>query len=119
MEVNLATTNLLLGVIAVACALEAVVVIATGIGMFILYKRMTEASRRAVELIAGLEERHVAPAMLRVNAILDDVKDVAATVKQETERVDYAIRSTMDRVDHTAERVRSNVRANTSRIIGL
>ena len=30
----------------------------------------------------------VAPAMARVNAILDDVKDVTAKVKEETERVD-------------------------------
>jgi hypothetical protein len=119
MEANLATTNLFLAVIAVVSVLEALLVIATVIGMFVVYKRITEASRRALELMASLDERHVAPTMARVNAILDDVKDVTATVKEETDRVDYAIRSTMDRVDHTAERVRSNVRAKTSRIIGL
>jgi hypothetical protein len=40
-------------------------------------------------------------------------------VKEEAERVDYAIRATMDRVDDTADRVRSNVRAKTSRIVGI
>ena len=55
---------------------------------------------------------------LRVNAILDDVKDVTAKVKTETERVDHAIRTTIDRVDDTADRVRSNVRAKTSRSSG-
>jgi hypothetical protein len=40
-------------------------------------------------------------------------------VKEETERVDLAIRHTMDRVDDTAERVRSNVRAKTSRMVGF
>jgi hypothetical protein len=119
MDANLATTNMFLGIIAVVSVLEALLVIATGIGMFVVYRRITDMSRRALELMVALDERHVAPAMGRVNAILDDVKDVTATVKQETERVDYAIRSTMDRVDHTAERVRSNMRAKTARIVGL
>jgi hypothetical protein len=57
--------------------------------------------------------------MFRVNTILDDVKVVTAKVKAETERVDYAINSTIDRVDDTVDRVRWNVRAKTSRIIGL
>jgi hypothetical protein len=57
--------------------------------------------------------------MVRVNAILDDVKGVTAKVREETERVDMAIRSTMDRVDDTADRVRSNVRAKTSRVVGV
>jgi len=57
--------------------------------------------------------------MARVNAILDDVKVVSTRVKEETERVDQAIRTTMDRVDDTADRVRSNVRAKTSRLVGL
>jgi len=57
--------------------------------------------------------------MARVNAILDDMKVVSMRVKDETERVDTAIRTTMDRVDDTAERVRTNVRVKTSRIVGI
>ncbi len=57
--------------------------------------------------------------MARVNAILDDVKVVSAKVKEETERVDHAIHSTIDRVDDTVDRVRSNVRAKTSRLVGF
>jgi hypothetical protein len=57
--------------------------------------------------------------MVRVNAILDDVKGVTNKVKEETERVDQAIHSTMDRLDDTADRMRWNVRAKTSRIIGF
>jgi hypothetical protein len=57
--------------------------------------------------------------MMRVNEILGDVKDVTAKVREETERVDQAIRTTMDRVDDTADRVRSNVRAKTSRVVGF
>ena len=109
---NLATTNLLLGIMAAVSVLEALLVIGVGIAAFVVYRRVTE-------LVAGLEARQVAPAMARVNAILDDVKGVTAKVREETERVDQAIRSTMDRVDDTADRVRSNVRAKTGRLIGV
>jgi uncharacterized protein YoxC len=91
--------------------LEALAIIGMGIGGFIAYRRVTE-------LINGLEIRQVAPAMARVNAILDDVKLVSAKIKEETERVDDAIHRTMDRVDDTADRVRSNVRAKTSKVVG-
>jgi hypothetical protein len=70
-------------------------------------------------LAHGVESRHMAPAMRRVNAILDDVRSVTTKVKDETERVDDAIHSTIDRIDETAVRVRSNVRAKTSAVIGL
>jgi len=109
---GLATTNLILGIIAAVSVLEALVFIGIGVAGFMAY-------RRVMELINGLEERHVAPAMSRVNAILDDAKAVSMKVKEETERVDQAIRTTMDRVDDTADRVRSNVRAKTSRIVGF
>jgi pyrimidine operon attenuation protein/uracil phosphoribosyltransferase len=110
--VNLSTTNLLLGIMAAVSVLEALLVIGVGIAGVVVY-------RRIMTLIEGLESRQVAPAMVRVNAILDDVKAVSAKVKEETERVDQAIRSTMDRVDDTADRVRSNVRAKTSRVVGF
>jgi pyrimidine operon attenuation protein/uracil phosphoribosyltransferase len=110
--VNLSTTNLLLGIMAAVSVLEALLVIGVGVAGFVVY-------RRVMTLIEGLETRQVAPAMVRVNAILDDVKAVSAKVKEETERVDQAIRTTMDRVDDTADRVRSNVRAKTSRVVGF
>jgi pyrimidine operon attenuation protein/uracil phosphoribosyltransferase len=112
MEANLATTNLLLGIMAAVSVFEALVIIGIGVAGFIVY-------RRVMDLVNVLESKHVAPAMLRVNAILDDVKDVTAKVKEETERVDHAIRTTMDRVDDTADRVRWNVRAKTSRVVGF
>jgi pyrimidine operon attenuation protein/uracil phosphoribosyltransferase len=112
MNPDLGTTNLLLGIMAAVSVLEALVVIGIGVGGFVMY-------RRVMTLVEGLEQRQVAPAMARVNSILDDVKGVTAKVKEETERVDQAIRTTMDRVDDTADRVRSNVRAKTSRLVGL
>jgi esterase/lipase len=109
---ELATTNLLLGIMAAVSVLEALAIIGFAVGGFMAYKKV-------MEVVTGIEARQVAPAMARVNAILEDVKAVSATVKEETERVDHAIHSTMDRIDNTADRVRSNVRAKTSRFVGL
>ena len=112
MSGDLGTTNLLLGIMAAVSLLEALTIAGFAIAGFMVY-------RRVMALIEGLESRQVAPAMIRINSILDDVKGVTATVKEETSRVDHAIRSTMDRVDDTADRVRSNVRAKTSRVVGF
>jgi hypothetical protein len=112
MESNLATTNLLLGIMAAVSVLEALVIIGLGVAGFIVYQRVTE-------LIATVEARHVEPTVAKVNAILNDVKDVTAKVKEETERVDQVIRTTMDRVDDTADRVRTNVRAKASWVVGF
>jgi len=112
MQPNLGTTNLLLGIMAAVSLLEALLIIGMGVAGWMVY-------RRVMELVTGLEERQIAPLMVRVHAILGDVKDVTAKVKEETERVDQAIRTTMDRVDDTADRVRYNVRAKTSRVVGF
>src|SRR5579864_4019229 len=109
---ELGTTNLLLGIMAAVSVLEALLVIGVGIAGFVIYRRVTT-------LVDGLETRQVVPMMLRVNGILDDVKVVTTKVKEETERVDEAIRTTMHRVDDTADRVRFNVRAKTSRVVGF
>lgn len=112
MQADLGTTNLILGVIAAVSVLEALLVVGMGIAAFVMY-------RRAMDLLNGLEQRHIAPAMARVSSILDDVKSVSGKVKEETYRVDRAIHSTFDRVDDTAERVRDSIRAKTGRIIGF
>ena len=112
MSGELGTTNLLLGIMAAVSVLEALALVGMGVGAFMLYKKVTA-------LVTELETRQVAPAMLRVNAILDDVKGVTAKVREETERVDHAIHTTIDRIDDTADRVRSNVREKTSRVVGF
>ena len=112
MQTDLSTTNLLLGIMAVLSVLEALVVVGIGVAGWMMY-------RRVMELVNGLEERHLVPLRARVDAILDDVKGVTEKVKEETDRVDHAIRVTMDRVDDTADRVRANVRATTSRVVGF
>jgi len=112
MSAELGTTNLLLGIMAAVSVLEALAIIGMAIAGAMVY-------RRVMVLVDGLETRQVAPAMLRVNAILDYVKSVTATVKEETNRVDHAVHATIDRVDETADRVRASVRAKTSRVVGF
>ena len=109
---ELATTNLLLGIMAAVSVLEALVIVGVAVGGYMAYKNV-------MEVVNGIETRQVAPAMVKVNAILEDVRAVSSKVKEETERVDYAIHSTMDRIDNTADRVRYNVRAKTSRFVGF
>jgi D-arabinose 1-dehydrogenase-like Zn-dependent alcohol dehydrogenase len=119
MTPDLHTTNLLLGIMAGVSVLEALVIIGVGIAGFMAYRQVMALVEKVTGIAQGIEARQVAPAMLRVNAILDDVKDVTAKVKEETVRVDQAIHSTIDRIDDTADRVRTNVRTKTSALVGF
>jgi len=116
---NLDTTNLLLGIMAAVSVFEAILLIGVGVMAYRLY---TQAMRAVREI----EERQIAPLvakvnalMIRVDAILLDVKEVTSRVTDRTERVDAAIRHTMDRVDETAGRVRSSVSARVNRVLTL
>jgi hypothetical protein len=112
MSAELGTTNLLLAIMAAVSVLEALVVIGMGVAGFMAY-------RRVMGVVDGIDARLVSPAMAHVNAILDDVKTVTTKVKEETERVEHAIHTTVDRIDDTADRVRSDVRARTSSVVGF
>lgn len=108
---NLDTTNLLLGIMAAGSVLE---VLALGVAGYFGYR----AYREVMRTIEDIQERQIAPVMARVNAILDDVKEVSGRVTEGTERVDQAIHRTLDRVDETAGRVRTNVHLRASRVVG-
>ncbi len=110
--VDLHTTNVLLGIMAAVSVLEALLVIGMGIGGFIAY-------RRVMQLVNDLEARQIAPLREKVDAILSDVQAVTARVSQQTERVDHAISGTMERVDETAERVRSSLRDKVAQAVGV
>jgi hypothetical protein len=106
------TTNMWLGIMAVVAVLEALLLIALGVGGFIVY-------RRVMALIGDLESRQVAPLREKVDGILVDVKTITARVSQQTERVDHAISGTMDRVDETAERMKHTVRDRVAQATGF
>lgn len=103
MEASLDTTNLWLGVIAAVSVLEALVIVGVALMGYRMY-------REAMTAICRIEERQIAPLVERVNAILADVQGVTSRVSAQTERVDHAVRETIDRVDYTADRVVANVR---------
>lgn len=112
MEETLQTTNILLGIMAVVSVLEGLVLIGAAVMGYRAYTQV-------MTLIRDLEARQVAPLVNRASAILDDVKQVTARATQQAERVDQAIRHTMDRVDDTAERVSSSVRDRAERAVGV
>ncbi|HKC56858.1 MAG TPA: hypothetical protein VKC35_12080 [Vicinamibacterales bacterium] len=116
---NLDTTNLLLGIMAAVSVLEAILLIGAGVMAYRLYAQ-------AMQTVREIEARQIVPLvarvdalMTRVDAILLDVKDVTARVSNRTELVDAAIRTTMDRVDETAGRVRSSVSSRVNRVLTL
>jgi pyrimidine operon attenuation protein/uracil phosphoribosyltransferase len=88
---SLATTNVLLGIMAAVGVLEALAVVGLVLGGFLLYRRLQQ-------VIRGIEERQVAPAANRVNAIRDDIKAVTTLLKEETGRVRWVVSRVADSV---------------------
>jgi hypothetical protein len=109
---DLQTTNAALVVMAVVSVLEALLLIGIGIGGFMVY-------RRVMQLVTDLEARQIAPLREKVDAILGDVKAVTARVNSEAERVDNAIHGTIDRVDNTAEHLKSSVMDKVNHAAGI
>ena len=109
---NLETTNQILMIMAAVSVLEALVLIGFAIGGFVVY-------RRVMRTVSELETRQIAPLRERVDAILTDVRAITARVSHETERVDHAIHTTIDRVDETAERVKHTVRDKVAYAAGV
>ena len=93
MAVDLTTTNVFLGIMAAVSALEALAVLAVAVAGLIIF-------RRVLQVVNGIEERQVAPAVARVNAILDDVKDVTSTVKEKTGHLERLVQWMVDAVTH-------------------
>ena len=112
MDGNLGTTNVILLVMAIVSVLEALLLIGLGIGGFLLY-------RRVMQVVNNLEARQIAPLREKVEAILTDVKSVTARVNTQAERVNHAISGTIDRVDDTAERMKSTVRDKVNQPVGV
>ena len=109
---DLQTTNVALIIMAVVSVLEALLLIGIGIGGFMVY-------RRVMTLVNDLEARQIAPIRQKVDAILVDVKSVTARVSEETARVDHAIHGTLERVDETAERMKSTVMDKVNHAAGI
>ena len=88
MTPDLTTTNALLGIMAAVSVLEALAIAGLLLGGFLIYRRLGR-------LLGGIEERHVAPAAARVNAILDDVKGVTSVVKHAAEGAESGLQGAL------------------------
>jgi hypothetical protein len=97
MAPDLTTTNVLLGIMAAVSVLEALAVVGVFLAAFLVY-------RRVMQVVGSIEERQVAPAVARVNAILDDVKGVTSTVRQETGRIDRLLDWVLDAIGRRRHR---------------
>ena len=86
MASDLATTNMLLGIMAAVGVLEVLAIAGLFVGGVLLYRRL-------MRTIADIESKHVAPASIRINAILDDVKAVTSVVSGATYSTNSAVRS--------------------------
>jgi pyrimidine operon attenuation protein/uracil phosphoribosyltransferase len=109
---DLHTTNVALIVMAVVSVLEALVLIGIAVGGLMVY-------RRIMQLVNDLEDRQIAPVRAKVDAILGDVRTLTARVSEDAERVDQAIHGTINRVDDTAEHLKSTVREKVSYVAGV
>ncbi len=97
MTPDVQTTNMWLAILAVAGAVQTLLLLAAAIGLFRMY-------RSTVSALRTLEERHLAPISARASLIMDDLQDVTARAR----RVDDAVRAKLQGLD-TAARVAKDV----------
>ena len=105
---NLTTTNIWLGILAMVSLLELLMIMAAGIMAFRLYKRVSDA-------VENVERVHIAPLRARVDALLDEVHEVTAKVKQAQSSVENAF----EHMSGTGTMVADVVRSKAWPLIGL
>ena len=97
MAPDLTTTNVLLGIMAAVSLLEGLAVLGTMLAGLLVY-------RRVMQVVSSIEERQIAPAAARVNAILDDVKGVTSTIRQKAGRLERLFDWILDAISRTRRR---------------
>ncbi len=88
MNPDLHTTNTWLAILAVAGALQTLLLLAAAVGLFRIYRRTASA-------LEALEQRHLAPISARASLIMDDLQDVTARAR----RLDDAMRVKLQGLD--------------------
>lgn len=131
--VDLTTTNVLLGIMAVVSVLEAIALIVAGVMGMRMYRQLTEQ-------IQAVEQRHLMPLTNRMLPLVDEanklamqagpVIDEAKVVMQRVQRiaeraehsltrVDGAVQGTIDTAEHTVEKVQGGVRRTAGTVVGV
>ena len=102
------TATLWLAIIAVASALQTLVIVGAALVMYRAYRTTTDQLTR-------LEREYVRPVIGRVDAVLEDARDAAGRLR----RVDDQIRSGLDRVTTHAASVAMLWRNHLWPVVGL
>jgi len=145
--VDLTTTNVLLGIMAVVSLLEGIALIAAGVLGMRMYREVSAQ-------IQTIEQKHLAPLTARVMPLLDraapivddakaltaeakeltaraaplidDAKALMKSVQRMTERVEHsvtrvdsAVQGTMDTAEHAVDKVQGGVRRTTDTVVGV
>ena len=112
MEGNLGALSVPLWIVAIASALQTLILIGVLMGALRAYRQVSEK-------LAEVQARQIDPLRGQVERILVDVQNIASRLNTQTERVDHAISGTIDRVDETTERVKHSVRDKVAQATGV
>jgi uncharacterized protein YoxC len=133
MVVDLTTTNILLGIMAVVSALEGIALIAAGVMGMRMYKQVTEQ-------IQAIEQRHLVPLTNHVMPVLDEAKKLtvqaspvideakvvmqsvhrmAERVEHSLSRIDNSVQGTIDTAEHAVDRVQVGARRTAGTVVGV
>lgn len=108
MTPDLQTTNTWLAILAVASAVQTLMLLAGAVAIARAYRRATAA-------LALVEQRHLAPLSARASLIMDDLQDVTARARH----VDDAVRAKLHVLDHAARVAKDAVADRLWPAIGL
>lgn len=112
MPVDLTITNVLLAVLATVGVIQAALFIGAGI-------LALRAYRAFMSLAAGIEARHVAPAMGIVTRILEDISAMTAAMKHGTARVDEAVSNAVRGAEHVTGHLQQTLRRRVDALTGI
>ena len=107
MTPDLQTTNIWIAVLAVAGAIQTLLLLGAAVGLFVTYRRM-------MAKIDAIEERHLAPLAARASLIIDDLQDMTARVR----RVDDVVRAKVHGLENAAQVARHAISDRFWPIVG-
>lgn len=110
--VDLTTTNILLGVMALVSVLEALALLVGGVMAYRVYQRVNGQ-------LTVLEEQHVRPLRAQASAILETVQRISSHVEHSTDRVDSVVQGTMERAEFAATKVQAGAMRTAGTVVGI
>jgi uncharacterized protein YoxC len=117
--IDLTTTNVLLGIMAVVSVLEALALIVAGVMGMRLYRQTTEQIKQVTDQVKVLEQRHVEPLAAQATSILQTVQRIAARVEHSTTRVDSVVDSTVHSAEVAVDKVQGGMRKTAGTVVGV